>query len=79
VTLPKESVFLESREAAKASVLVGLRAGASLSSQNVAAIANLVSSAVEGLTPEAISIVDMRVNLLNGPRRVGVAEGAQIR
>jgi flagellar M-ring protein FliF len=78
VTLPKESVFLEAREAAKASVLVGLRPGASLSSQNVAAIANLVSSAVEGLTPEAISIVDMRGNLLNRARRDGLAEGAQI-
>ena len=78
VTLPKESVFLESREAAKASVLVGLRPGASLSSQNVSAIANLVSSAVEGLRPEAISIVDMRGNLLNRPHRDGMAEGAQI-
>ncbi|HEX4596119.1 MAG TPA: flagellar basal-body MS-ring/collar protein FliF [Bryobacteraceae bacterium] len=78
VTLPKESVFLETREAAKASILVGLRPGASLSSQNVAAIANLVSSAVEGLTPEAISIVDMRGNLLNRPRRDGLAEGAQL-
>src|SRR5579864_4021408 len=78
VTLPKESVFLESRESAKASILVGLRPGASLSSQNVAAIANLVSSAVEGLTPEAISIVDMRGNLLNRPHRDGMAEGAQI-
>jgi flagellar M-ring protein FliF len=78
VTLPKESVFLESREAAKASILVGLRPGASLSSQNVAAIANLVSSAVEGLAPEGISIVDMRGNLLNRPRRDGLAEGAQL-
>ena len=78
VTLPKESVFLESREAAKASILVGLRPGATLSSQNVAAIANLVSSAVEGLAPESISIVDMRGNLLNRPRRDGLAEGAQI-
>jgi flagellar M-ring protein FliF len=78
VTLPKESVFLETREAAKASVLVGLRPGASLSSQNVAAIANLVSSAVEGLRPEGISIVDMRGNLLNRPRRDGLPDGAQI-
>ena len=78
VTMPKESVFLESREAAKASVLVGLRPGAALSTQNVAAIANLVSSAVEGLSPEAVSIVDMRGNLLNRPRREGLPEGAQI-
>ncbi len=49
VSLPKDSVFTDSREAAKASVLVGLRPGARLSPQNVAAIINLVSSAVEGL------------------------------
>ena len=36
-------------EAAKASVLVGLRPGSRLSPQNVIAITNLVSSAVEGL------------------------------
>src|SRR6202035_5893820 len=34
VTLPKESVFLESRAAAKATELGGLRPGATLSSQN---------------------------------------------
>src|SRR5690348_14243120 len=65
VTLPKESVFLESREAAKASVLVGLRPGARLAAPNVTAITNLVSSAVEGLTPEAVSVVDLQGNLLS--------------
>ena len=67
ITFAKDSVFLESREAAKASVLVDIRPGATLSSQNVAAIANLVASAVEGLTPNAVSIVDMQGNLLNRP------------
>ena len=69
VTFPKESVFLENREAAKASVLVRLRAGAQLSSQNVAAITHLIASAVEGLSPESVSVVDMRGNLLNRSRR----------
>ena len=78
VTLPKESVFTESRESAKASVLVGLRAGARLSSQNVIAITNLVSSAVEGLAPESVSVVDMNGNLLSRPRRDGLPDGAQI-
>ncbi len=77
VTLPKESVFSESREAAKASVLVGLRPGSRLSGQNVVAIVNLVSSAVEGLTPEAVSIVDMSGNLLSRPRHAGLDEGLQ--
>jgi flagellar M-ring protein FliF len=77
VTFAKDSVFLESREPAKASVLVDIRPGATLSSQNVAAIANLVASAVEGLSPSAVSIVDMRGNLLNRPRQ-GTLEDGQI-
>jgi len=75
VTLPKESVFLESREAAKASVLVGLRPGARLATPNVTAIANLVSSAVEGLSPEAVSVVDLQGNLLSRPRRDLLGDG----
>ncbi len=78
VTLPKDSVFTDSREAAKASVLVGLRPGARLASQNVIAIINLVSSAVEGLAPESVSVVDMSGNLLSRPRRDGLSDGAQI-
>ncbi|HEV8037717.1 MAG TPA: flagellar basal-body MS-ring/collar protein FliF [Bryobacteraceae bacterium] len=78
VSLPKESVFTDSRESAKASVLVGLRPGARLSAQNVVAITNLVSSAVEGLAPESVSVVDMSGNLLSRPRRDGLPDGAQI-
>ena len=69
VTFPKDSVYLDAREPAKASVLVKLRPGAALSPQNVAAITHLVSSAVEGLVPSAVSLVDMHGNLLNRPRR----------
>lgn len=75
VTFPKESVFLESREPAKASVLVRLRPGASLSAQNVASITHLISSAVEGLAPTAVTVVDMRGNLLNRARRTTSTEG----
>jgi flagellar M-ring protein FliF len=69
ITFPKESVFLETRQAAKASVLVKLRPGMLLSSQNVMAICQLTASAVEGLAPEAVSVVDMRGNLLNRARK----------
>jgi flagellar M-ring protein FliF len=67
ITFPKESVFLESRQPAKASVMVKLKPGARLSSRNVMAVAHLVSSAVEGLTPNAVSILDMQGNLLSRP------------
>ncbi len=78
VSLPKDSVFTDAREPAKASVLVGLRPGTRLSSSNVVAITNLVSSAVEGLTPEAVSVVDMSGNLLSRPRHEGLNDGTQI-
>lgn len=77
VTLPKDSVFTDSQEPAKASVLVGLRPGLRLSAQNVFAITNLVSSAVEGLTPGSVSVVDMNGNLLSRPRHGGLPDGTQ--
>jgi flagellar M-ring protein FliF len=77
VTLPKDSVFTDARESAKASVLVGLRPGTRLSTANVVAITNLVSSAVEGLAPESVSVVDMSGNLLSRPRHEGLPDSSQ--
>lgn len=77
VTFPKESVFLEARQPAKASVLLRLRPGARLSGSSVAAVAHLVASAVEGLTPEAVSVLDMNGRLLNRPRRPSSSEAEQ--
>jgi flagellar M-ring protein FliF len=69
VSFPKDSVFLDAREPAKASVLVSLRPGAVLLPRNVTAITNLVASAVEGLSPEFVAVVDMQGNLLSRPRK----------
>jgi flagellar M-ring protein FliF len=77
VTLPKDSVFTDAREPAKASVLVGLRPGTRLSPSNVIAITNLVSSAVEGLTPDLVSVVDMNGTLLSHPHRNGMPDTEQ--
>src|SRR5579862_966933 len=77
VTFPKESVYLESRQAAKASVVVRIRPGAQLVPQNVVAICQLAASAVDGLLPEAVSVVDMRGNLLNRARRASSPDDPQ--
>ena len=77
VTFPKDSVFEESRQPAKASVLVKLRPGAKLSPQNVTAICQLTASAIEGLQPEAVSVVDMRGNLLSRPRKAATPGEAE--
>src|SRR5579864_1187250 len=51
LTFPKDSVFLEAQQPAKASVMVKLKPGARISAGNVQAICHLVASAVEGLAP----------------------------
>ena len=76
LTFPKDSVFLDYREPAKASVLVHTRTGTRLTPQNVAAISNLVASAVEGLTPELVSVLDMQGNLLSRPHKKSSEDGA---
>ena len=71
ITFPKDSVFTESRQPAKASVMVKLKLGAKLSTQNAQAITQLVSSAVETLAPESVSVMDMQGNLLIRPKKPG--------
>jgi flagellar M-ring protein FliF len=68
ITFPKDSVYLDAQQPAKASVLVRLKPGSHLAPQNVVAINNLVASAVEGLSPDAVSVLDMNGNLLGRPR-----------
>ena len=77
VTFTKESVYLESRQPAKASVVVRIRPGAQLLPQNVIAIEHLVASAVEGLAPEAVSVLDVRGNLLSRQRAAAAADGTE--
>jgi flagellar M-ring protein FliF len=75
LTFPKESVFLEAQQPAKASVLVKIRPGARLAPQNVIAITHLVASAVEGLSPDAVSLLDMNGNLLSRPKAASSLDG----
>jgi flagellar M-ring protein FliF len=77
ITMAKDSVFLEQQQPAKASVMVKLRPHLQISPQNVVAITNLVASAVEGLAPESVSVVDMNGNLLSRPRRGTGSDGSQ--
>jgi flagellar M-ring protein FliF len=71
ISFPQESVFQEARQPAKASVLLKLRGSSQLPETAIPAITHLISSAVEGLAPEAVSVLDMRGNLLNRAKQVG--------
>jgi flagellar M-ring protein FliF len=79
ITAGKESVFLDSRQPAKATVVLKLRNQARIQQSSVTAIANLVASAVDGLAPEAVSIIDDSGRLLNRPRASdGDARAAEV-
>jgi flagellar M-ring protein FliF len=69
LTFAKQSIFESNRQPAKASVVIKLKNGARLSPGSVQAIVFLMSSAVEGLTPEGVSIVDQSGTLLSRPRK----------
>ena len=67
ISLPKKSVFLNREQPAKASVILQLRRGAGLGREKVEAIGFLVSSAVEGLDPQRVVIVDTAGTVLARP------------
>ncbi len=65
LVLPKDSLFEEKKEEAKASVVVALRGGAELSKSGVAGIKGVVAGAVPGLRTYNVSIVDDAGRLLS--------------
>jgi len=73
LVLPKASVFAQKKEAATASVVVKLR-GARMEDEEVSSIVSLVSSAVQGLDPDRVTLVTTDGRMLHRPRPV-LADG----
>ncbi len=67
LVMPHDSLFRESERPAKASVVIKLR-HRSLADGEPEAIRNLVSSAVDGLTPDRVVLVDAAGHLPLGPK-----------
>ncbi|MGD0731380.1 MAG: flagellar basal-body MS-ring/collar protein FliF [Terracidiphilus sp.] len=74
LVLPHDSLFREQERPAKASVVIKLR-HRSLADGEPEAIRNLVASAVDGLTPERVVLVDAAGHLPLGPK---TAEAMQL-
>jgi flagellar M-ring protein FliF len=64
LVLPRREVFARDRQPPSGSIVLKLRSAERLTPQQVAAIQHLVASAVPGLTPNRVSIVDTDGNLL---------------
>lgn len=77
LAIPEKQVFTETQEPTTASVLLDVAPGQDLEANNVQAIVNLVSSSVEGLDEENVSVSDAEGNVLKAPgdSEVGNAQG----
>lgn len=67
IVIPEPTIFLDNQKDAKASVVLRCSGGRKLSREQIRGIAHLVSSSVDGLKPEHISIVDFEGRLLSDP------------
>ncbi|MCL6620865.1 MAG: flagellar M-ring protein FliF [Syntrophobacterales bacterium] len=67
IVTPKESLFLEDQQRASASVAVKLRPGRRLSPQQIDGIVHLVATAVPGLSPSQVTVVDLDGRILSKP------------
>jgi len=65
VVTPKESLFIEEQKKSTASVFLKTRSGTTLSPSQVEGIVHLVASAVEGLEPGNITVVDTSGKILS--------------
>ncbi len=65
IVVPEKSLFKEDQQAATASVVLKTNPASSLSRKHVEGIAYLVASAVEGLDPERVTILDSKGTLLS--------------
>ncbi|BBO18125.1 flagellar M-ring protein FliF [Candidatus Brocadia pituitae] len=67
LAIPEASLFVEDEKPATASVVLKLKtkSGGVLKPEQVSSITHLVSSSVEGLSPENVTLTDTRGNLLS--------------
>jgi flagellar M-ring protein FliF len=65
VALPKDEVFVTEQKKPTASVLLDLAAGTNLSGEQIQAVTNLVSSSVQDMDPDQVTVTDSTGNVLS--------------
>lgn len=68
IAASRDSGFIRDRKAGSASVFLQLKPGRKLSSEQVAAVVNLVASSLPDLEAERVTVVDQQGRLLSSPR-----------
>jgi flagellar M-ring protein FliF len=75
LAIPKDDVFATDQKDPTASVLLDLKPGSQLSGEQVQAVTNLVSSSIEGMAPEQVTVADSSGAVLSAAGE-GVTSGA---
>jgi flagellar M-ring protein FliF len=75
VALPEDEVFVTDQKEPTASVLLDLAAGTQLSGEQITAVTNLVSSSIQGMKPDQVSVTDSTGQVLSAAG-TGLAAGA---
>jgi flagellar M-ring protein FliF len=65
VALPEDEVFVTEQAAPTASVLLDLAAGTSLSGEQIQAVTNLVSSSIQDMEPDQVTVADSTGQVLS--------------
>ena len=73
LAIPKESVFARKEREASATVVVTTKRSYALSGQEVDSIVDLVASAVQGLSPNNVTVTDQRGRLLHSGSGSGIS------
>lgn len=68
LVIPEKTLFEDSREHSRASVVLKLKPGAVLGQEQAQAIVHLVSGSVDDLAPEDVTLLDTRGKLLSRPK-----------
>src|SRR5580704_1204717 len=77
LALPQQSAFVRDRRPASASVLLQLRPGHRLQSEQVSAIVHLVASSIPELDSDNVTVVDQQGRLLSSPKNSEAAVTAE--
>lgn len=75
LVIPKPTIFSEKQEKVSSSIIITPNAGRALAKSNVVAITHLVSSSVEGLSPNDVTVIDSTGNLLSDASETSMSVG----
>ena len=79
LALPKDSLFTREKKEPSASVYVKLMRGRKLSDRQIAGITHLVSTAIEGMSAERVTVLDGEGRLMGPPPDDGTGNGGTSR